>query len=145
MRSLRVTHGVLQALGVQPQRGRWFTEAEQGPTAEGPDPIILSYAFCAEPIRRRRCGARARAAITARPSQVVGIMPPDFRFLDMSPPFEMVVAMRIDPARAAIGGFGFHALARLKPGVTPAEASADLAAHGADLARRVADRRRGTA
>ena len=45
VRSLRVTHGVLQALGVQPQRGRWFTEAEHGPGAEGPDPVILSYAF----------------------------------------------------------------------------------------------------
>ncbi len=45
VRSLRVTHGVLQALGVQPQRGRWFTEAEHAPDAEGPDPLILSYAF----------------------------------------------------------------------------------------------------
>ena len=125
VRSLRVTHGVLQALGVQPLRGRWFTEAEHGPEAEGPDPIILSYAFA-----QSRFGGDAALGrdllINSRPSQVVGIMPPDFRFLDMSPPFEVIVAMRIDPARAAIGGFGFDALARLKPGVTPAEASADL-------------------
>jgi predicted permease len=125
VRSLRVTHGVLQALGVQPQRGRWFTEAEHAPEAEGPDPIILSYAFA-----QSRFGGDAALGrdllINSRPSQVVGIMPPDFRFLNMSPPFEVIVAIRMDPARAAIGGFGFDALARLKPGVTPAEASADL-------------------
>ena len=42
---LRVTDGTLQALGVQPMRGRGFTEAEHGPAAEGPAPVILSYAF----------------------------------------------------------------------------------------------------
>src|SRR4029450_10645286 len=35
VRSIRVTHGLLQALGVQPVRGRWFTEQEHGPAAEG--------------------------------------------------------------------------------------------------------------
>jgi predicted permease len=125
VRSLRVTHGVLQALGVRPLRGRWFTEAEHGPEAEGPDPVILSYAFA-----QSRFGGDAALGrellINARPSQIVGIMPPDFRFLDMTPPFEVIVAMRLDPARAAIGGFGFDALARLKPGVTAAEAGADI-------------------
>src|SRR5690606_3012505 len=45
LRALRATHGLLQALGVQPMRGRWFTEAEHGPDAEGPAPVILSHAF----------------------------------------------------------------------------------------------------
>ncbi len=45
VRALRVTHGTLQALGVRPMRGRWFTEAEHGPAAEGPLPVILSHAF----------------------------------------------------------------------------------------------------
>ena len=107
MRSLRVTHGVLQALGVQPQRGRWFTEAEHGPEAEGPDPIILSYAFAQSRFGGDEAALGRDLLINSRPAQVVGIMPPDFRFLDMSPPFEVIVAMRIDPARAAIGGFGF--------------------------------------
>ncbi len=126
VRSLRVTHGVLQALGVQPQRGRWFTEAEHAPEAEGPDPIILSYAFAQSRFGGDEAALGRDLLINGRPAQVVGIMPRDFRFLDMSPPFEIIVAMRIDPARVAIGGFGFDALARLKPGVTPAEASADL-------------------
>ena len=45
VRALRVTDGTLQALGVQPMRGRWFTNEEYGPAAEGAEPVILSYAF----------------------------------------------------------------------------------------------------
>ncbi|RPI61705.1 MAG: FtsX-like permease family protein, partial [Lysobacterales bacterium] len=128
VRSLRVTHGVLQALGVQPLRGRWFTEAEHQPGAEGPDPVILSYAFA-----QSRFGGDAAALgheieVNGRPAQVVGIMPADFRFLNMSPPFEIMVASQFSPARVVIGNFGnFHGLARLKPGVTPEEAGADVA------------------
>jgi hypothetical protein len=35
VRTLRVTDGTLPALGVQPMRGRWFTEHEHGPAAGG--------------------------------------------------------------------------------------------------------------
>ena len=45
MRALRVTDGTLQALGVQPLHGRWFSAAEHGAEGEDPAPIILSYAF----------------------------------------------------------------------------------------------------
>ncbi|HEX7237326.1 MAG TPA: ABC transporter permease [Gammaproteobacteria bacterium] len=127
VRSLRLTHGVLQAIGVPPASGRWFTENDHSPAAEGPAPVILSYAFA-----QSRFGGEAAALgrdliVNGQPAQVVGIMPRDFRFLNMSPPFEIMVALRLDPARSAIGNFGgFHGLARLKPGVTPAEASADL-------------------
>ena len=126
VRSLRVTHGLLQALGVQPLRGRWFTEAEHGPAAEGLDPVILSYAFWQSRFGGDATGLGRELLINGRQSQVVGVMSPDFRFLNMTPQPEVIVAVRLDPAREAIGGFGFQALARLKPGVTPAEASADI-------------------
>src|SRR5688572_5120915 len=45
LRGIRVTDGTLQTLGVQPLRGRWFTAAEHGAAAEGPDPVIISYGF----------------------------------------------------------------------------------------------------
>ena len=35
VRALRVTDGTLQALGVQPMRGRWFTEQEHHPRPKG--------------------------------------------------------------------------------------------------------------
>ncbi|MBN1240654.1 MAG: ABC transporter permease [Gammaproteobacteria bacterium] len=126
VRSLRTTYGLLQALGVQPMRGRWFTEAEHGPGAEGPDPVILSYAFAESRFGSDAAALGQALEINGRPARVVGIMPRDFRFLDMSPTFDIIVAMRLDPARQTIGTFNLHALARLKPGVTAEEARADL-------------------
>jgi predicted permease len=126
VRSLRATHGLLQALGVQPVQGRWFTEQEHSPAAEGPAPVILSHGFA-----QSRYGGDAAAlgrelTVNGRQSQVVGVMPADFRFLDMSPPFEIIIALQLDPARQAIGGFNLQALGRLQPGVNPEEAAVDL-------------------
>jgi putative ABC transport system permease protein len=126
VRSLRVTYGLLQAVGVQPVRGRWFTETEHGPTAELPSPIILSYGFAQSRFGSDAAALGQELQINGRQSQVVGIMPRDFRFLDMSPQFDIIVATRLDPARATIGNFNLQALARLKPGFTPEEARADL-------------------
>ena len=150
VRALRVTDGTLQALGVQPMRGRWFTEQEYGPAAEGPEPVILSYAFWQrrfggdEAVLGRELSMEAPSGSRAWPLagqwQVVGIMPRSFRFLDMTPQPDVIVAMRLDPARETINSFSYDALARLEPGVTAAEARADRRAHVADLARRMADR-----
>jgi putative ABC transport system permease protein len=128
VRSLRVTHGVLQAVGVPPLRGRWFTEREHGPEAEGPDPVILSYGFWQREFGRDEAALGRELSINGRPAQVVGIMPRDFRFLDLTPQPDVIVARRFDPATIVIAsaGFNLHALARLKPGVTLAEASADI-------------------
>jgi putative ABC transport system permease protein len=125
IRSLRATHGLLQALGVQPAHGRWFTEAEHGPT-RGADPVILSYAFAESRFGSDAAALGQALTINGRQAQVVGVMPRGFRFLDLSPTFDIIVAMQLDPARQSIGSFNLHALARLRPGVTPAEASADL-------------------
>ena len=118
---------LLQALGVQPMRGRWFTEQEHGPAAEGPGPVILSYAFAQRRFGGDEAALGRELSINSRPAQVVGVMPRDFRFLDMH------AAARHDRRRAARPGpashrrlRSLHALARLKPGVTPAEARADL-------------------
>ena len=126
IRSLRASYGLLQALGVQPVRGRWFTEPEHQRGREGADPVIVSYAFA-----QNRFGGDAAALgrdllINGRQAQIVGIMPRDFRFLDMSPPFDVITAFQFDRPRESIGAYNFQALARLKPGVTAAEASADI-------------------
>jgi cell division protein FtsX len=45
----------------------------------------------------------------------------------MTPQPDVILARRFDPAAATIGGYSFQTLGRLAPGVTPAEARADLA------------------
>jgi putative ABC transport system permease protein len=135
--SLRITQGTLEALGVQPLRGRGFTEVEHGPALEGPLPVLLSYAFWQrrfggdEAVLGRELSVDALSGSgtlpLAGPSQIVGVMPPDFRFLDWTSQPDVILAMRLDPAAQTIrGNFSTQAFARLKPGVTPAEAHADL-------------------
>jgi predicted permease len=136
VRSLRVTDGTLQALGVQPLRGRSFTAAEHGPGAEGPSPVILSHAFW-----QRRFGGSETAIGSelsldspsgngtlplTQPSQVVGVLPPDFRFLDVTPHPDIIVPVRIDLAQQFHGIYQWEMLARLEPGVTLTEARADF-------------------
>lgn len=126
VRSLRATHGLLQAIGVQPVRGRWFTEAEHGPSRDV-DPVIVSYAFAQSRFGGDAAALGTELVVNGRQAEVVGVMPRDFRFLDLTPTFDIIVALQLDPARQSIGAFNLHALARLKPGVTPDEARADLA------------------
>ncbi len=136
VRALRVTDGTLQALGVQPMRGRWFTEQEYQQAADGPSPVILSHSFW-----QRRFGgdesALGRALSMDSPggagsvalppsSQVVGIMPAGFQFLDAEPQPDIIIPVRLDAARQAHGIYTWQMLARLQPGATLAEAQADL-------------------
>jgi hypothetical protein len=120
-----VGDGTLQALGVQPVLGRWFTADEHTAGAEGGVPVILSYGMW----QRRFGGDPAvlgRAlALDALPVQVVGVMPPGFRFLDSTP--DIIRPERTDPSRLALGYLNAPGIARLKAGVTLAEANADLA------------------
>jgi predicted permease len=127
LRGIRVTNGTLQTLGVQPLRGRWFTADEHGPAAEGADPIIISYGFW-----QRRFGGTddvvgRELSIDSRPARVVGIMPADFRLLDFATQPDVIAAVRLDEPNLIInGGWSYQGLARLRPGVEPDEARADL-------------------
>jgi hypothetical protein len=81
-----VSDGELQALGVQPMLGRWFSEADHAPQAAGPvvqigDTVILTYAYW-----QRKFGGDPGAigrsmSIHSRPTEIVGVMPAGFRFL----------------------------------------------------------------
>ena len=53
-------------------------------------------------------------------------MPPDFQFLAAAPQPDIIIPVRLDPARQAHGIYSWQMLARLKPGVTLTEAQADL-------------------
>lgn len=127
VRALRVTHGTLQALGVQPIRGRWFTEQEHMSGADGALPVILSYAAWQQRFGGDESAVGRELTIDSQPAEVVGIMPPAFGFLDLTPQPDLIIAVRLDRAGLQItGGWSYQALARLTPGITPTQAQADL-------------------
>jgi len=121
--SLYVIHGTLQALGVQPQLGRAFSEKDH--TAGSPHTVLLTYGYW-----QRRYGGDAsvvgrRLTVDARPQTVIGVMPAEFRFLDEDP--DLIRPFRLERDDLYLGQFGLGGLARLKPGVTLAQANADVA------------------
>ena len=119
---LAVTAATLPLLRVQPALGRFFREEDEIPGA--PLRVVLAHGYW-----MRRYGGAAIALgttvqVNGAPAEVIGVLPPDFRFLQQRPQ----VLLPLQPDRAARGiQFGFQAFARMKPGVTLAQANDDMA------------------
>jgi predicted permease len=131
-RLLAVTDDVLQALGVQPQLGRLFTEADAKPGATTVGRPFAPVVILTNAYWQRRFGGDPsvigrRLIADSSPVEVIGVMPEGFRFLDMEPAAEVISLLSLDRSGMRIGGFGFWSLARLKPGMTVADANADIA------------------
>ena len=126
-RMLALTYDVLQALGIQPQLGRLFTEADARPGGSAVAPLILTHAYWQRRFGGDRSVIGRRLLADSSPAEVVGVMPDGFRFLDMEPAAEVIVLITFDRRRLTLDGFNFGSLARLKPGVTIADANADIA------------------
>jgi putative ABC transport system permease protein len=132
-RGLFLTYDVLQALGVQPQLGRLFTQSDAVPGTSPPAPailapvVILTHGYWQRRFGGDRSVIGRRLIVDASPAEVIGVMPDGFRFLDMQPQAEVISLYALDRGRATLDGFGFGSLARLKPGKTVADANADIA------------------
>lgn len=123
VRSIFVSEGVLEALETPPLLGRWLTKADQLPG--GPRRVMLGYDYW----QRRFGGDRAVVGrvitLDGQPAEIVGVMPVGFRVVDTEA--ELIVPLRLDRSRLMLPTFDFRAIARLKPGVTIADANADIA------------------
>lgn len=123
VRTVNVTDGVLPALGVAPEPGRWLSDADQVP--HGPERVMLGYGYW-----QRRFGGESSVIgrnlmVDSRPREIVGVMPRGFRLVDTD--FDVMVPLAFDRQHSILAGFGFEGIARLKPNVTIAEADADVA------------------
>jgi predicted permease len=122
VRVVAVSDGVLEALNVAPELGRWLSETDQIPG--GPDRVMLSYGYWRRRFGTDRGVIGRNVTIDSRPREIVGVMPKSFRFVDTD--FDVVVPFKFDRGKQILAGFGFHGLARLKPGATISEANADI-------------------
>ena len=129
-----VLDGVLPALGVQPMLGRWFAAADHAPQAAGPiyqlgGTVILTHAYWQRKFGGDPSVIGRSMSIDSRPTEIVGVMPQGFRFLNVTPEPELILPAQLDRSRVFLAsGFAFwQGVGRLKPGVTLAEARADAA------------------
>jgi len=131
VRVLLVSDGVLQTLGVPPFLGRWLSAQDQIP--QGSDAmgflgrsttVMVSYGYW----ERRFGGDRAvigrNITVDSQSRQIVGVMPQHFRFVDSEA--DIIVPLAFDRSKLILAGFGFQGIGRLKPGVSIAQANADL-------------------
>jgi putative ABC transport system permease protein len=118
-----VTDRVLPLLGVQPALGRLFSAADDAPG--GAETVVLAYGYWRSTFGGDPSVVGQRLLVDGRPREIIGVLPERFRFLDRKP--SMFLPLQLDPAKTHLGNFSYSGVARLKPGVTIAQASADVA------------------
>ena len=123
VRIVGVSDGVLQTLAVPPAVGRWFSQTDQVPN--GPRRVILSYGYWQRRFGGDRTVIGRNIMVDSQSREIVGVMPKGFRFVDAD--FDLTTPLAFDRGKVILAGFGFHGIARLKPGATIAQANADLA------------------
>jgi predicted permease len=119
-----VTLGVLEALGVPPLLGRWFGADDRGGGAGRT--VMLSHGYW-----QRRFGGDPAVigrtlTVNSEPAEIIGVMPEGFRIRDTDADL-LMGPMRFDRSQAMLVPFAYFSIARLKPGMTIADANADLA------------------
>ncbi len=122
--AMDVTDGTLPLLGISPILGRLFWHEDDLPGAA--QTAILTYGYW-----QRKFGgdpAVVGKTIIADGSsrEIIGVMPRKFRFLDRDD-VAILFPMQLDRGKTTLGDFSYDGLARLKPGVTMAQANADVA------------------
>jgi putative ABC transport system permease protein len=128
---MRITAGFFEILRAAPILGRTIAPADDVP---GASPVcVLSYGLW-----QRRFGGRMdvldrKIDLEGSPVEVIGVMPDGFAYPTMRA--DIYAPMRLDPAEAARDGRNYQSVARLKPGVSLAQAQQDMEGIAAQTAR----------
>jgi predicted permease len=131
---MRVSPEFFSTLGRAPAIGRTFTEEEMYPQADKTAIISDSYwrrYFNSDP---HVVGRRMR--VDGMPRTIVGVLPPDFRFLSSEARLYFPYTSRPEdrgPGERHSGGDSKHIIARLRPGATLEQAQAQIDAQNNSL------------
>ena len=121
--ALMVTYGTLDTLGIKPVLGRWFSQADDTPGTT--ETTLLSYGYWQRKFGGDQAVLGRNITVDSRPRVVIGVMPAGFQYQNVKA--DLILPMRFDRAKVFLGQFGYQGVARLKPGVTLAQANADIA------------------
>ena len=123
VRCLVVTDGLLPMLDVKPALGRLFSKQDDLPA--GADTVVLTAGYWRARFGGDPSAIGRRILLDGRARDIIGVLPDAFRFLDQKP--SLLLPMRLDRAKVHLGQFSYTAMARLKPGATLDQATADVA------------------
>ena len=124
--SAAITRSLIDVLGVQPERGRNFSEEED--RNGGPRVAIISHGLWQKGFGAASDIIGKQIQVNGATTTVVGVMPANFAF----PPgsndqVELLVPFQFDPANPGSRGSHFlSVIGRLKPGVTTEQAQSEM-------------------
>jgi len=124
--SAAITRSLIDVLGVQPERGRSFSEEED--RNGGPKVAIISHGLWQKGFGGASDIIGKQIQVNSTATTVIGVMPANFAF----PPgsndqVELLVPFQFDPANPGNRGSHFlSVIGRLKPGVTTEQAQSEM-------------------
>ncbi|MCL4845718.1 MAG: ABC transporter permease [Acidobacteria bacterium] len=119
----QVTAELLEALAVPTRDGRWFRRDET--VVNGPAVALLSTELWQSAFGGRPDMVGQTVAVNGVAREVVGIMPPGFDVVDNR--VDLWLPLQLNPAnRQNRGNHFLYLVGRLKDGVSPADANAEL-------------------
>ena len=118
-----ISDGVLQAFNVPPAAGRWILADDQTPRSR--KTVMLSYGYW-----QRRFGGDPAVVgrsilVDNETREIVGVMSRGFLVVNQN--FDLLIPLAFDLHKQILAGFGYNGIARLRPGVSIAQADADIA------------------
>lgn len=128
-----VSASYFATLGIGPTLGREFTAEEDRPGHD--DVVVITDRFWRNQLNYDPRVLGRKLLIDGRPKEVIGVLPPEFRFPEVHRALQFGTAPReigaFVPAAAEIGPlrvgeFNYGALGRLAPNVSPRAAEAEL-------------------
>jgi predicted permease len=122
--ALLVTDGTLPLLEIAPMLGRWFTKQDDSPGS--PDTVMLEYGYWRKKFAGSTSVIGQSLMVDGKPREIIGVLPQRFHFLDWKDA-SLILPFKWDHNKILLGNFSYESLARLKPGVTMEQASADIA------------------
>ena len=124
---LRVSPGMMRLLGVPPMLGRAFTDDEG--RAGNEHVVVISYGLWQRRFSSDGAILGKSLALNGQQYTIVGVMPATFQFAPFwATKSELWAPLSLDGRLTNRGGSSLRVFARLKPGVTLAQARADVSA-----------------
>ncbi|HEX4169085.1 MAG TPA: ABC transporter permease [Bryobacteraceae bacterium] len=120
---LTVSNRFLATLGVQPALGREFTTSDEDPASERT--LMLTDGYWRSRFGGNRAALGKPVLLDGNTYTVIGVLPPSFQFMDRKVSF--LAPFRFRSTEIHLVGFCCQGIARLKSGVTIAQANADVA------------------
>jgi len=133
VRAAKTTANFFDVLGVHAEIGRTFVAGEDGVGA--PRRVLLGYEFWQRSFAGDRSVIGRTIMLDGTTATVIGVLPKEFQFARLGNVSIWAPIDRLDRSRQQRGMHWLNVIARLKDGVAPRGASADMSSIMAQLAR----------